>query len=46
MKQILKLVFKNRSKATQQRLLNILPTSVLKFDLTSYFRNLQKEKDN
>jgi len=36
----LKFLFKNRSKQMQQRLINLLPFSVLRFDLTSYFRNL------
>lgn len=34
----LKRKFKNSSKNTQQKVLDILPCSVLRFDLASYFR--------
>jgi len=38
---LLKWVFKDRCLQTKQMLLKILPSGVLRFDLTSYFRSLE-----
>lgn len=38
----LKFLFRKSNQKNQQRLLNMLPSGVMRFDLTSYFRSINK----